>query len=391
MTPISQSFNDASFVQNPYGFYNRARSNGDLVYWTEYQMAAAVSHKAVDLVLRDRRFGRVPPTGFPPATADLQNFAKAEAFSLLNLEPPDHTRLRRPVLRAFTSRNVTGLAPQIAQLCHHLIDGFPDGPFDLISSYASQVPVIVIAQLLGVDPSRGADLLRWSHAIVAMYQPAPTQTDRDAADAACHAFSVFLNDQLEQRKAKPGDDLITALLEEEAAGQLTRDEVLSTCILLLNAGHEATVHALGNAVVRLLAQPSPLELTQSPQIAASVEECLRIDPPLHIFTRWAQTDLTLMGEDFKAGDQIACLLGAANRDPSVFPDPDQFLPDRPTGALTTFGAGLHFCLGAPLARLELQIALQVLFERLPNLHLAAAPQLADIYHFHGYETLMVAG
>lgn len=390
MKTVTQSPTDPAFTQNPFEFYETARALGDVVFWEDYAMAAALGHGAVMTALRDRRLGRVPPNGLVPLPSHLTDFERVEETSLLSLEPPDHTRLRSHVLRAFTSRRVAGLEPQIRALCHDLIDAFPDHPFDLMAAYANRVPVIVVARLLGVAETECDQLLTWSHAMVAMYQVGTSPEQERAANRAAAEFSGFLNGSLDARLTSPGDDLITALLREEQAGNLTRQEVIGTCILLLNAGHEATVSSLGHGVVRLLKDGDVARDTAPNRIAATVEEGLRLDPPLHLFTRWVYDPIEIAGVAFQPGDQIACLLAAANRDPAVWDAPERFRPGRDIGALTTFGAGRHFCLGAPLARLELQIALEVLFARCPDLHLHGTSSIGTAYHFHGYCRLMVA-
>ncbi|MBT8476825.1 MAG: cytochrome P450 [Alphaproteobacteria bacterium] len=389
MERVSQSPTDPGFVQDPYAFYDRARALGDMVWWDDYDLPVAVSHAAVSAILKDRRLGREPLT--PPAVPPhLRNFYGVEAHSMLELEPPRHTRLRSLVLRAFTSRRIKALAPEIETLCHELIDAFPDTGFDLLPAYAAQVPVIVIARLLGVPESMAPQLLAWSNAMVSMYQARRTREIEAAADTAARDFTDFLRGYIDDRRAVPADDLITHLIAAEEAGEkLSTDELITTCILLLNAGHEATVHTIGNGVKLLLEAATPTSALAPDTIEGAVEEILRHDPPLHMFTRHVFKDMALFGQDFQRGDEIGCLLGAANRDPAIWPNPARFDPARPITTNTSFGAGLHFCVGAPLARLELQIALPVLFQRCPNLALAEPPEYANLYHFHGLSRLLV--
>ena len=382
MQTFSQSPTDPDFVQNPYPFYDHARATGDLIYWTDYGMTCAVSHRAVSAILRDRRLGREAPVPQPFAP-HLAPFYAVEAHSMLELDPPRHTRLRGLVFRAFTSRRIAALAPEITALCHALIDRFPTGPFDLLHAYARPIPVIIIARLLGVPEDRADDLLVWSNAMVAMYQARRTPAIEAAAIAATLDFTAFLSDYIAQKRKSPADDLISELIAAEEAGEkLSTDELITTCILLLNAGHEATVHTMGNGIKTLL-ETGIRSITDT-----CVEEVLRHDPPLHMFTRWVSEDVTLFSHDFIRGDQIGCLLGAANRDPVVYPDPARFDPTRTGPANTSFGGGIHFCVGAPLARLELLIGLRVLFDRCPSLKLAQPPHYGDVYHFHGLERLM---
>ncbi len=385
MQRFSQSPTDPGFVQNPYPFYDRARGAGDFFWWDDYDLPCAVSHKSVHAVLRDKRMGReCPPELAPDIPAHLRPFYAVEAHSMLELEPPRHTRLRSLVLRAFTSRTISALAPDMTRLCHDLIDRFPDQPFDLLDAYARPVPVIIICRLLGVPESHADDLLRWSNAMVAMYTAGRTRTIENAAATAASDFTAFMRDYINQRRKTPGDDLISTLITAEEQGEkLSEDELITTCILLLNAGHEATVHTLGNGVKTLLEH----QVTDISD--AGVEEIFRYDPPLHMFTRWVYEDVTVGDHSFKRGDQIGCLLGAANRDPTAYANPNQFDPTRKGPQNTSFGGGIHFCVGAPLARLELRIALETLLTRCPNLHISAEPHYSNVYHFHGLERLMV--
>jgi len=384
MQRVRQSPRDPDFVANPHAFYDRARALGAVVRWEDYGMPALTTHDGVLSALRDRRLGRVPPGGLPPFPPGTEHFARLERLSLLSLEGDTHARLRAHVLRAFTGRRLVGLAPDIAALCHELIDRFPDGPVDLVTAYAQHVPIVVVARLLGVPEDAAQHLRRWSAAMVTMYRPGIGPTEHAAADAAARDFAAWLDAVMENRRARPGPDLLSALLAAEDAGTLTRDETRATCVLLLNAGHEATVHAIGNAVVRLLREgDAPARCTDA-RIAATVDECLRLDAPLHVFTRYALEPVTVAGHALRPGDEIACLLGAANRDPAAYGAPDAFRPDRPGPMSASFGAGVHFCLGAQLARLEMQVALATLFARCPDLALSEQPVIAPIYHFHGH-------
>ncbi|WP_305968607.1 MULTISPECIES: cytochrome P450 [unclassified Mameliella] len=389
MQRFSQDPTEAGFVQDPYPFYDRMRAAGDLAWWEDYAMPCAVSHRAVSALLRDRRFGReIPPELAPTVPPHMAPFYAVEAHSMLELEPPRHTRLRGLVLRAFTSRRIKALGPEIAQLSHELIDRLPEGDCDLLTGFCQPLPVIVICRLLGVPEAQAEQLLAWSNAMVAMYQARRDRAIEDSAARAAQEFSDFLKGYVETRRGQPGDDLMTHLIAAEEDGEkLSTEELITTCILLLNAGHEATVHTLGNGIKCLLERGHGI----TPDSAdTTVEEILRFDPPLHMFTRYAYEEVEVFGHPFRRGDQVALLLGAANRDPAVWPDPARFNPARPISANTSFGAGLHFCVGAPLARLELQTALPILFERLPTLRLAEPPRYANLYHFHGLERLLVS-
>lgn len=389
MKRLTQSPTDPDFIQNPYAFYDRARASGDLFFWTDYGLPMAVSYRAVNALLRDRRFGREPvePRKFPDHLAP---FYAVEAHSMLELEASRHTRLRKLVLRAFTSRRIAALGPEIEALSHELIDAFPVGAFDLLPAFATRIPVIIICRLLGVPEDRADDLLRWSNAMVSMYQARRTRAIEDKAIAATEAFVDFMRNYVDQRRGDPRDDLITELIQAEEEGEkLSTDELISTCILLLNAGHEATVHAMAIAAKTLLEHKVTTSALSPDAVDDTIEETLRFDPPLHMFTRHVYEDTTLYGQDFKRGDQIGLLLGAANRDPDMWDNPNMFDPTRRIKPNTAFGAGVHFCIGAPLARLELKHALPILFNRCPNLTIAAPPKFGNVYHFHGLSELMV--
>ncbi|OAN84423.1 cytochrome [Jannaschia sp. EhC01] len=382
---LHQPPTEPGFVQNPYPFYDHARSAGPLFHWADYAMVCTSTHEATNAILRDRRFGREPVDALP-IPDHLKPFYDVEAHSMLELEPPRHTRLRGLVLRAFTNRRIKALAPEITQLTHDLIDRFP-AEHDLLDTFARPLPVTIIARLLGVPEDMAPSLLRWSNAMVMMYQAGRTRADEDVAVRATEEFVAFMRDYVERKRSLPKDDLITALIAAEEDGEkLSTDELITTCILLLNAGHEATVHSIGNGVKLCLEQGH----RPKDDPAKFIEELLRIDPPLHMFTRTAYETVEVHGHTFHRGDQVALLLGAANRDPETYAAPDTFDPTRGGPAQLAFGAGLHFCVGAPLARLELQIALPILFDRCPNLALTASPRYADIYHFHGLDALRVA-
>ncbi|WP_415920305.1 cytochrome P450 [Tateyamaria sp. SN6-1] len=385
---LQLSPHDPAFIQNPYPAYDAVRGRG-LVFWEDYGMHAAFDHATVHALLRDRRLGRaVPGRGAPQP--HLAAFDAVERHSLLELEPPAHTRLRRLVLHAFTSRRIAALDRDIRAICADLIATLPRGPFDLIPTYCQLVPVRVIARLLGVPEDMGPDLLRWSAAMVAMYQAGRTRDIEDAANTAAAEFTTFLRSYIKERRNDPRDDLITELIAAEEDGEtLTHDEMIGTCVLLLNAGHEATVHSLGNAVKTLIETDQTAALSPD-RVAGTVEELLRYDPPLHMFTRHVYEDVTVGDVTLTKGDEVALMLGAAGRDPAVFDTPDRFDPARSKNVHVAFGGGLHFCVGAPLARLEMQIALPMLFDAMPDLRITETPNYADSYHFHKLDRLIVS-
>ena len=394
---------DAAFYQNPYAFYSALHLGTPTFRWQDYGHWCFTGFKEVNALLRDKRFGREilhvmsrEDLGWAPPKPHTAAFDLTEKYSLLALEPPAHTRLRTLVNRAFVSRQVEQLRPRIGRLANEIIDSFEaDGGTELIKSFAAPIPAIIIAEMIGLPAEMAPQLVSWSNRMVQMYMYGVTRDTELDANQASADFMAYLRDVITERRRVPKEDLLTHMLTADPVdGQkLSEDEVISTGILLLNAGHEATVHTAGNAVKTILESsldPKALFANEE-QTAATVEECLRFDAPLHMFTRYALSDVTLEGGlSFKKGETIGLMLGAANRDPMRFRDANTFDPFRTDGQNVSFGAGIHFCIGAPLARIELQVALSTLFRRLPALRLATEPRYNNVYHFHGLERLDVA-
>jgi cytochrome P450 len=392
---------DPGFFSDPYPAYHAIRAAAPAFVWEDYGFWCFAAHADVSALLRDRRFGRQvlhvmsrEALGWPAPKPHLEPFDALERHSILELEPPEHTRLRGLVNRAFVTRQIERLAPRVAALAHERIDAFDTrGSVDLIADFATPIPVGVIADLLGVPRSMAPQMLDWSHRMVAMYQFGVTRAVEESAAAAANEFADFMRGYASARRSDLRDDLISRLLEAEGdGGKLSEDELVASTILLLNAGHEATVHAIGNGVKAMLehevnaGQAFATEASRT----ATVEELLRLDPPLHLFTRYALEDVEFAGARLRKGEKVGLLLGAANRDPERFPRPDQFDAGRDPNPHLAFGGGIHFCVGAPLARLELAVALPILFTRLPGLEFAERPRYRDAYHFHGLESLRVA-
>jgi cytochrome P450 len=392
---VSLDPRDPGFYGDPYHAYREIQAVTPVFFWEQYGYWCFCRHSDVSALLRDRRFGRQilhvasrESLGWPEPPAHLEPFNAIERHSLLELEPPEHTRLRATVNRAFVSRQVERLAPRIAALANGLIDGFEEaGEVDLISAFATPIPVAVIAELIGSPAEMTPQLLEWSHRMVAMYQFGVTREVEDSAASAAKDFAQFMREHIARRRADPRDDLISRLIEAESDGsRLTEGELVTTCILLLNAGHEATVHGIGNGLKAML-ERSGAPSADSSVDEAMVEELLRFDAPLQLFTRYALWDIEIAGIGLRQGDRIGLLLGAANRDPLIFADPDRFDPRRAPNPHVAFGGGIHFCVGAPLARLEMRVALNIVLQRLPGLRLTRAPRYRDAYHFHGLEAL----
>lgn len=395
---ISLDPRDPAFVQDPYPFYAEWRANSPVFHWEQLGHWCFAAYADVNALLRDRRFGRQilhiatrEELGWPETPEHLVPFYEFEEHSLLEVEPPVHSRLRGFINPSFLPRQIERLRPEVERLAHELIDRFAaQDSTDLITSFAEPVPVMVIARFLGVPDDMAPQILAWSHDMVAMYQARRDRGVEDRAVAATIAFTAYMRGLLAERRAVPGEDFLSQLLtaRDEDGTALSEDELVTTAILLLNAGHEATVHSLGNGVQALLRHGKAAEFLADPVRCS--EEMLRFDTPLHMFKRYALEDLEYCGLRLRKGDQIGLLLASANRDETKFPSAPDFLPARSPNPHVSFGAGIHYCVGAPLARLEMQTALRVLFERLPALRLQGTARYRDTWHFHALESLPVS-
>ncbi|NGO64480.1 cytochrome P450 [Rhizobium daejeonense] len=398
---VSLDGRNPAFYSDPNRVYAALHAECPTFFWEEQKQWFVTSYDTVNALLRDRRFGRQilhiatrEELGMPDPAAHTRHFDAAEAHSLLELEPPEHTRLRTLVNRAFVSRHVEKMKPEIEELANRLIDAFEkDGQTELLSTFADIIPVTMIARMIGIPEEMGPQLLKWSHDYVGMYMFKRTRADEEAADRSAQEFADYVRSMIAERRANPQDDLLSHMIHTEHKGQyLTEDELISTTIVLLNAGHEATVHQIGNSVrVILESGLSPAEMFRDEKAAErTVEETLRICAPVHIFQRYCLEPAEIDGVSFKRGEKVSMILAAANLDPEKFTDPLTFRPERDEAPNLSFGAGIHFCIGAPLARLELNIVLPLLFQRLPGMRIAAPPQVKDVYHFHGLERLDLA-
>jgi cytochrome P450 len=296
--------------------------------------------------------------------------------TMLFIDPPDHTRLRNLVSKAFTARRIEALRPHIQDIVRKLLDdieGSGRDTFDLINDVAYPLPVTVICEMLGV-PSRDWDQFhRWSQALVVTLDPIMSDEVLGPANEAALAFGDYFAGLLADRRAHPKDDLLTAMITAEDRGErLTEQELLAMCVLLLIAGHETTVNLIGNGMLALLRHPDQLERLQNrpSMIRSAVEEFLRFDSPVQFIGRTLMEDAEIGGRRLGKGEMVIAVVGAANRDPAQFADPDRLDIGRADNRHLSFGGGIHFCLGAPLARVEGQIAIAELVTRFPRLDLA---------------------
>jgi cytochrome P450 len=391
------NFSDPAFVENPYPALKELRQAGKPVWHEETGMFLAARYNDANAVLRTKTLGRI----FTPKEPESQwnEFNWLHSDSLLDSEPPKHTRLRSLVGKAFSRSRIEGLRPEVERIANLLLDEAENklatsGKFDLIADYAEPLPVKVIAALLGF-PDEDEHLLRpWSQSIVKMYEVNPSLEAQAEAQQAAHEFAEYVRDLMNKRKAQPGEDLISELATVEEAGEkLNAQELIATCVLLLNAGHEASVNGFGNGMVATFERPEQLELLRkNPRAVAdtAIEEFLRFDAPLHLFERTATADTEIGGVMVKTGQKIASLLGSANRDETVFDRADELDLTREQNPHIGFGAGIHFCLGAPLSRIEMSASLPLLFERFPDLSLAEEPKRRPTFVLRGYESVFVA-
>ncbi|MEU8893989.1 cytochrome P450 [Streptomyces sp. NPDC048442] len=389
------------FLADPAPAYAALRERGR-VHWFEPTQQWLVPHHAdVSALLRDRRLGRsyqhrfsheefgrsAPPPGNEP-------FHVLNDHGMLDLEPPDHTRIRRLVSKAFTPRTVSRLVPYVEQLADDLVAGLvSEGGGDLLGSVAEPLPVAVIAHMLGIPESERAPLRPWSADICGMYELNPSPEVAERAVRASVEFSSYLRELIAVRRRDPGDDLLSGLIAAHEDGErLSEQEVISTCVLLLNAGHEATVNATTNGWYALFRNPAQLAALRADPVGlvpSAVEELMRYDTPLQLFERWVLDDIEVDGVKIGRGAEVALLFGSANHDPAVFARPGQLDLARADNPHISFSAGIHYCIGAPLARIELASSMRALLARAPGLRLAAEPERRPNFVMRGLRELLV--
>ncbi|MEU5691015.1 cytochrome P450 [Actinosynnema sp. NPDC020468] len=392
VTPFDQ--HDPAFLADPYATFAALRERGEVHEHPGMGIALAVSHSACQAVLRHRGLGRIWTDAKPVERFTAFNLLHRN--SLLENEPPTHTRLRRLVAAAFGRGHVERLRPWVADLADRLVDELvakigSEGSADLLSHVATPLPVEVIAELLGVPAADRPLLQPWSNAIVKMYEYGLPAEKEAAAERAAAEFVAYLRELVAHRRASPGEDLVSDLVAVTDAdgAKLTEDELVATAVLLLMAGHEATVNVIGNGVRALMAHRDQWRLLVSAPdlLPSAVEESIRYDSPLQLFERTATERVEIAGHTVPPGTKIAALLGAAARDPAVFADPDVLDITRSPNPHLGFGMGIHYCLGAPLARIEVEAALSALTRRLPDAVLAAEPERRQEFVMRGWREL----
>ncbi|MFE8013357.1 cytochrome P450 [Streptomyces antibioticus] len=391
---------DPAFVADPYPAYAELRERGRVIRYGPTDQWLVPHHADVSALLRDRRLGRTYQHRFthedfgrtgPPA--EHEPFHTLNDHGMLDLEPPDHTRIRRLVSKAFTPRTVERLKPYVAGLAGDLVDRLVEaGGGDLLADVAEPLPVAVIAEMLGIPESDRAPLRPWSADICGMYELNPSEETAARAVRASVEFSDYLRELIAARRKEPGDDLMSGLIEAHDEGdRLTEQELISTAVLLLNAGHEATVNATVNGWWALFRNPEQLAALRADHtlVPSAVEELMRYDTPLQLFERWVLDDIEIDGTTIPRGAEIAMLFGSANHDPAVFDRPERLDLTRADNPHISFSAGIHYCIGAPLARIELAASMTALLERAPGLALASEPLRKPNFVIRGLEGLDV--
>lgn len=394
-------FQAADFVADPYPHLSELRRQGPMLWHEPSGRWLATTHDAVSATLRKRALGRIWNDWEP--VGEMEPFNSLHRNQMMENEPPGHTRLRRLVAGAFNRGHVERMRPRVEQLASGLLDKL-DGTVDILGAYAEPLPVLVIADLLGVPGDDHVMLRDWSQAIVHMYeQGVDDETRKDAVDAS-RAIGDYVREVVAERVKDPRDDLISDLIAERergghglsapdsGVGKLSEDELVASVVLLLNAGHEASVNVFGNGIHALLTHPDQLARVVSGEVPVltALEELIRFDAPLQLFERTATADVQILGETVRKGQTVAALMGSANRDSTVFADADAFDVARDPNPHIGFGLGLHFCLGAPLARMELDITLGRLLERFPGLRLAGDAPRRPTWVLRGFERINVS-
>ncbi|MEV5170511.1 cytochrome P450 [Streptomyces flaveolus] len=391
---------DPAFVADPYPAYAELRARGRVIRYEPTDQWLVPHHADVSALLRDRRLGRTyqhrfghEEFGRTPPPPEHEPFHTLNDHGMLDLEPPDHTRIRRLVSKAFTPRTVERLRPYVQGLANDLVAALVgNGGGDLLTDVAEPLPVAVIAEMLGIPEADRGQLRPWSADICGMYELNPSEETAARAVRASVEFSDCLRELIAARRKEPGDDLISGLIAAHDEGdRLTEQEMISTAVLLLNAGHEATVNATVNGWWALFRNPDELAALRADHslIPSAIEELMRYDTPLQLFERWVLDDIEIDGTTIPRGSEIAMLFGSANHDPAVFTDPARLDLTREENPHISFSAGIHYCIGAPLARMELAASMTALLRQAPTLTLAEEPKRKPNFVIRGLEGLSV--
>lgn len=392
MTTLDFSPLAPEFRLNPYPYYDMLREAAPVFFFEQWGVTYLTRYKDCNALLRNNRFGH-GQWGDPSEGQEALSLMQRRWMVFLN--PPDHTRLRGLVHKAFTPRMVEQLRPKIQSITDGLLDKVQSaGQMDLIADLAYPLPVMVIAEMLGVPNEDYNTFHDLSTDLARTLDLTEDQTVYDRGSQAAATITEFIKDLVEQRRAKPQDDLLSAMVAvEEAGDRLTEDELFATFAFLFVAGHETTINLIGNGMLALFRHPDQFALLkQQPDLVKSaIEEFLRYDSPVQLTGRTALEDITIAGHHIEKGKEVSVMLGAANRDPAQFENPNTLDITRQPNQHLAFGSGIHYCLGAPLARMEGQIAFNTLINRMPNLTMETdSPEYVDNYLLRGLKSLPVS-
>ncbi len=386
---------DKSVIPDPYPYYRALRENAPVhkAEWSNLWILS--SYHDARAVLRDPRCGNPTPEAFEQGRSVIDGSRRPrsrDSLSMLNLNPPDHTRIRGLVSRAFTPRRVERMRPEVAAMADGLLEELGSSG-DLVGSLAFPLPANVISAMVGV-PTRDRDWLRPQVADLTVgLEPTASDDELNDAETASEHLSDYLTDLIAQRRAEPQDDLLSVLISAGDDGDMLTDaEIITNTLLIYAAGFETTTHLIGNIMRSLVAHPDQHERLRRDRglVRTAVEEVVRFDPPVQIDGRFVHADIEIGGHRISAGESVLTLLGAANRDPAICDDPESFDVGRSNTQLLSFGSGIHFCLGAALARLEAQVVLERLLDRYNEWEITAEPTWRSRITLRGVERLDVA-
>jgi cytochrome P450 len=369
------------FLANPYSFYKELRETAPIFFYEPWGKWILTRYEDINFLLRDKRLGRVialKPEERKPRSEIEAAYEVSRDGSLMEIEPPDHTRIKDVFHQTFTPKRVRELSSKIHALCNTLVDDLLERPVrqaDLIDDFAQTIPVTVIADLLGIPERDRHNLVPWSRGIIGWFEPERTRDMELEAVRCGQEFMGYLKQLIPIKRQRPSDDLLCAMItiHDKEPERMSEQELVNNCILLLNAGHEAVVNVIGNGMYALLRHREQWEnlKANASLIPTAIEEMMRFDTPLQFFERFVLEDMTYKTFTWRRGTKLCLYYASANHDPEVFKNPGTFDITRDPNPHIAFGLGLHYCIGAPLARVELQAALQTLGQRLPNLQLVS--------------------
>ena len=383
------------FIEDPYPYLKEIREQSPVVLDESSGLQLVTRFSGVKDIQTSKNFSSSPPSDYKGESGGVINpqdydyFWKTEEFSLLNLEGELHGDLRNLVAKAFSNRQVQELRPFMETKSTELLEKLKGEEFDLLKDYAQPYSIAVIGRLLGVSEEMYDKFLDWSNSIVKMYDLKVSKESAEEAETAAREFYEYTYNLIDEKIKNPQDDMISRLATvSENDQQLSKHQIICTVILLLNAGHEATVNTIGNSIVALLKNNINLkEIHTNHSVKDIVEELIRYDSPLQFFQRWVLEDTEIEGVEVKKHTKVAILLGSANRDDRAFEEADKINFDRETFNHTSFGGGVHYCLGAHLARLELEVSFNNLLSE--NIELVSNPERTGAFGIRGYQGIKV--